>query len=126
MVYGIGLAHHGHTVAILEHEVIGGKQLDVAAHHTADVHAVSIAQMKGAEHLAVEHRTGHDDHTTLHMRVDGVPVDLLAVPVFLHLLAKQDLHGVGLMRRGHHQQVVVDVDLRLCQWHDHAVAAPDA
>ena len=85
-----------------------------------------IAQMKGAEHLAVEHRTSNDNHTTLHMRVDGVPVDLLAVPVFLHLLAKQDLHGIGLMGRGHHQQVVVDVDLRLCQRHDHAVAAPDA
>ena len=93
---------------------------------TAVLNEVNQAQMKGTEHLAVEHRTGNDDHTTLHMRVDGVPVDLLAVPVFLHLLAKQDLHGIGLMGRGHHQQVIVDVDLRLCQRHDHTVAAPDA
>ena len=126
MAYGVGSAHHRHAIAVLQHEVVGGKQLYVATHHTADVHTVGLAQMQCAEHLAVEHSACHHYDAALDVRVYRVPVYLFAVPVLLHLLSKQYFHGVGLVARGHHQHVVAAMELGMRHRHDDLLASPHA
>ena len=54
VVYVDGCAHNGHAVAILQVQVVGGKQLYVASHHAAHVHAIGLAHVQRAECLAVE------------------------------------------------------------------------
>ena len=124
MLNSFGSAHHRHTVAILQQQVFGGQQFYVATHHAAHVHAIGVAQVQCAQHLAVQHRACYHYHPTFHVRVDGVPVNLFAVPVFLHPFAKQYLHGVGLFACGYHQQVIVNVYHRVGQWHYYLFSAP--
>ena len=40
MVYVLRSAHHGDAVSVLQVQIVGSQQLDVASHHAAHVHSV--------------------------------------------------------------------------------------
>ena len=126
MVYVLRSAHHGDAVAVLQVQIVSSQQLDVASHHTAHVHSVSLTHVQHAERLAVELGARHHYHAALHRVVDGVPIDFLTVPVLLHTLTEQNCHCRHLVAVGHHEHVVVHLQLRRCQRHDHLAASPDA
>ena len=126
MVDVLRSAHHGDAVAVLQVQIVGSQQLDVASHHAAHVHSVSLAHVQHAERLAVELGARHHYHAALHRVVDGVPVYLLTVPVLLHTLTEEYCHSRYLVAVGHHEHVVVHLQLRRCQRHDHLAASPDA
>ena len=121
-----GCAHDGDAVAVLQVERISCEQLDVAAHHSRHVHAVCLAHVQRAERSAVQTAARHHYHAALHRRVDGVPVYLVAVPVFLHMLAEEDVHGSHLVAVGHHEHVVAVLHHGLCHRNDNLSVAPDA
>ena len=128
MFYVARCADNGQMVAVLQSQVVACKQLDVAAHYSADVHSVGCAHVQGTECLAVEAGACEQYDATLHVAVYRVPVDavLVAVPVFLHLLSEQNVHGFRFVYIGHHEHAVVQLHLCLSQRHYHLSVAPDA
>ncbi len=118
--------HHRDAVAILQAQVVAGQELDVAAQHTTHVDTIGVAQLQLAQVTAVEGGARHDADTALHVGVDGIPVDLLAVPVFLHLLAEEQHHGVFILLGSHHEQRVALQDDGGRHGHDDLSVAPDA
>ncbi len=54
IIHGLGFSHHGQSVAILQYEVVGSQQFDVAPEHPAHVHAIGVAQFQVAQLLAVK------------------------------------------------------------------------
>ncbi len=56
-----GLAHDDHAVAQLQDQIGRCEKYHAAAHDTADVDAVAVAQMKRAEAAAVDRGARHDD-----------------------------------------------------------------
>ena len=126
MVDVLGRAHNGQAVAVLQPDVVGGKQLYVAPLYAAHVHAVCGAQVQLPEVLAVKHAPRHHDDAALHMGVYGVPVYFLLVPVGFNLLAEENLERLYLVGHGHNEHVVVDAQLGACQRHYDFTASPDA
>ena len=121
-------ADNGEMVAVLQAQVIARKQFDVAAHYAADVHSVGCAHVQGTECLAVEAGACEQYYATLHVAVYCVPVNMIfvAVPVFLHFLTEQDVHGFRLVYFCHHEHAVVQLHLCVSQRHYHLTVAPDA
>ena len=126
MVDVLRCAHHGKAVAILEVERVGGKELDVASHYAAYVYAVGLAHVQRAERFRVELGACHDDDAALDGGVDGVPVNLVAVPVLLHVFSEEDVHDRHLVTCGDYEDVVVLHHDGLRHRHDNLAVSPDA
>ena len=110
----------------MQSQSVGGKEFYVASHHTAHVHAVCLTHVQRTEGLAVEACACHHYHAAFHCGVDGVPVYLVAVPVFLHTFSEENVHCRHLVAVGHHEHVVVDIYLCVGHRHYHFALSPDA
>ena len=102
-----GFAHDRQAVAHLQTQVGGGQQLYARAVDAADVDAVIVAQAQRGELLAVDFGARHEDALRDELAVDGVPVDVLRVPVLLFLLSEDQAQRIGLARGGDHEDDVV-------------------
>ena len=102
-----GFAHDRQAVAHLQTQVGGGQQLYARAVDAADVDAVIVAQAQRGEFLAVDFGARHEDALRGELAVDGVPVDVLRVPVLLFLLSEDQAQRIGLARGGDHEDDVV-------------------
>lgn len=103
---GGSLTYHCQTVAQLQGQFRGGKQLHAATVHTADVDAVMIAQVQRAQFLSVQFGTCHHDTLRDELAVYGIPVYIFLVPVGMLLLAEKHSQSRRIFLRGNHQQAV--------------------
>ena len=103
---GGSLTYHCQTVAQLQSQFRGGKQLHAATVHTADVDAVMIAQVQRAQFLSVQFGTCHHDTLRDELAVYGIPVYILFVPVGMFLFTEQYGQCRSILFRSHHQQAV--------------------
>ena len=78
-----------------------------APEYTGDVDAVGVPQAQLREFLAVDFGARHEDALRGELAVDGVPVDVLRIPVLLFLLPEDQAQCVGLARGGDHEDDVV-------------------
>ena len=127
VAYVFRCADNGETVAVLQAQIVACKQFYVAAHYAADVHSVGCAHVEGSECFAVEAGACEQYDATFHVTVYCVPVYtiLVAVPVLLHLLAEEYVHGVRLIDVCHNEHVVALLHSCICQRHYHLTVAPD-
>lgn len=93
------LADDRQPVAELQHEVGRGKELYAGARHTGNVDAVAIAEPERAEFLSVDFGARDYEVTRDERGVDGVPVDIVLVPVLL-LLSAENHAQFGLLLVG--------------------------
>ena len=125
MVDVVWCTYYRYAVAILQMQGVSGKELDVATHHAADVYPIDLSHVERTEGLAVQLRACHHHHTALHRGVDGIPVDMVAVPVLFHPLAEEHLHGRHLVAPCHHEHVVARLDNSGGIGNDDVIATPD-
>lgn len=114
-----------------------GQQLQAATVHSADVHAVVLAQAQGPQFAAINFGFGDEDGLGNEVAIDSVPVDITGVPVGTLLLAKEHLHRLGGIVVAHDDQQAViphehgvrfgDGDLAVTpQARNHELAGTDA
>ena len=107
IVEGTGRAHHHYAVAILQPQVVGGQQFEVASQHPAHVNTISRAQLQVYQMLAIEHLARNDHRTAGHLGIYVVPVYLVGVPVGRGLAAEEYFHRLAVVLVGNDQHLVV-------------------
>ena len=124
MVDARRVAHHRQSVAILQTEVVGSQQSDITTQHSAHIHAIGIAHLQASQSLAVESRTGHHDDSALQFGIDGIPVHLIIIPLLIHLLSEENLHGRSLILIGNHEHIIVGMEHGISLRNDDLLASP--
>ena len=82
--------------------------------------------MKLAEMLAIEAGACDDADAALDIGVDGIPVYIFSVPVFVQLLTEEQHHGGLVILIGDDHHGVVDMKHGIGNGNDDLVATPDA
>ena len=76
--------------------------------------------------LTIEHLTRENQRAALHLRINMIPVYLLAIPVGLGLLAEEYLHRPDVVFICDNKYVVIELQQRVGLWHEHLLSTPDA
>ena len=107
MVYGFRSSDNCQVVAISQTQVFGGKQLNVATQHAANVYTACIAELELPKSFAVQLVFCEHDGAAFNIRIDIVPVYLLLVPVASNGLTKQYFYTRHIVFIGNDEQIVV-------------------
>ena len=89
ILYGSRLTYYRQSVAQLQSQFRRSQQLHATAIYATDIDAVMIAQMQRTQFLSVQFGTCHHDTLRNQLAVNGIPVDILLVPVRIFLFAEQ-------------------------------------
>ena len=126
ILYGCRFTHYGQAVAQLQGQTGSSQQLHTVAVDAADVHTIVVAQVKRTQLLAVELTSGHHDALRHQLAVDGIPVNVLLVPVGMLLFAEEHRQSRHILLLGHHQQAVALAQHLLRGGYAHVAVAPQA
>ena len=119
------ITHYRKTIAILKSQIIGSQQSDITTEHTAHIHTIAVAHLKMSESLTIESRTGNHDDAAFHLSINGIPVHLIIIPLLIHFLTEENLHGRHLILIRHHQHIIACMKHGISLWHNHLFTTPD-
>ena len=102
-----GLTYDCELVSQLQAKVPRREEVDAGPVYACDVDAVGVSQTHVAKLHSVMFGLGHEHLGGNKLAVDGVPVDVLLVPVGLFLLSEEELDLFNVLFSGDHQNMLV-------------------
>ena len=85
-----------------------------------------VAQTERTEFAAINFGARNEDALRDELAVDGVPVDVVIVPILVFLLAKKEDQGIGIAVGCNHKNLVALVQHRVSGGNRHLSVAPQA